>query len=99
LPPTYSRANGTGFAYRGVVARSRKLTADDVALTGPKRCAASAKAGPRGGFADEDAPCAWYWPEDESLRRYHYCGLPKGHDGDHQCADGVRVPSVRSEQA
>ena len=56
-------------------------------LVPPKRCEASSKATPRGGYGGDDPICGWYWPVDERHLTYHYCTLARDHDGDHVCAD------------
>ena len=69
--------------------------------SGPRRCEASRRAGPRGGTPGKPV-CGWYWPVEWPLPKapvnvyHHYCQLAPGHDGDHTCKDGaVHAPEAR----
>ncbi len=59
-------------------------------------CEASRKAGLRGGGANKPPICDWSPDRNNACRNayYHYCQLPKDHQGDHVCNDGATLPRL-----
>jgi len=65
------------------------------AISHIKRCPASKRAGPRGGFASDPPICGWYWRTEEDPNYSHHCQLLRSHEGDHRCAEGSTTPQFK----